>query len=54
MKQRERDKAREGKLGQLYGLLVDVKQQFLSRDFVPDANSTLRFNLWARSSLFAG
>lgn len=42
LKIRENDKAREGRLGQLYGPLVDVKQKFLSRDFVPDANSTLR------------
>lgn len=42
MKMRETDKAREGRLGQLYGPLVDVKQRFLERDFVPDANSTLR------------
>lgn len=42
IKIRENDKAREGRLGQLYGPLIDVKQKFLSRDFVPDANSTLR------------
>ncbi len=42
MKMRETDKARDGRLGQLYGPLIDVKQQFLERDFVPDANSTLR------------
>ncbi len=42
LKSRETDKAREGRLGQLYGPLVDVKQTFLERDFVPDANGTLR------------
>jgi Peptidase S46 len=42
LKMRENDKAREGRLGQLYGPLVDIKQQFLERDFVPDANGTLR------------
>ena len=42
LKARETDKAREGRLGQLYGPLVDIKQKFLERDFVPDANSTLR------------
>ncbi len=42
IKMRENDKAREGRLGQLYGPLVDIKQKFLERDFVPDANSTLR------------
>lgn len=40
---RERNRAREGRLGQLYGLLMDVKQEFLATGFVPDANSTLRF-----------
>jgi hypothetical protein len=43
LKIREAEKAREGRLGQLYGLLVDVKQQFLAKNFVPDANGTLRF-----------
>ena len=42
LKLRENEKAREGRLGQLYGPLVDVKQKFLARDFIPDANSTLR------------
>jgi hypothetical protein len=40
---RDTDKAREGRLGQLYGSLIEVKQQFLSANFIPDANSTLRF-----------
>ena len=40
---RDTEKAREGRLGQLYGSLIDVKQQFLSANFIPDANSTLRF-----------
>ncbi len=40
--QRESDKQRDGKLNPLYGLLVDVKQSFLSASFIPDANSTLR------------
>ena len=42
LKLRENEKAREGRLGQLYGPLVDVKQKFLARDFIPDANGTLR------------
>ena len=42
LKFRENDKTREGRLGQLYGPLVDIKQKFLERDFVPDANGTLR------------
>ena len=40
---RDTEKARDGHLGQLYGLLTEVKQQFLSTSFVPDGNSTLRF-----------
>lgn len=40
--QREVDRVREGRLNQLYGLLIEVKQAFLSRNFVPDANGTLR------------
>jgi Peptidase S46 len=39
---RETDKAREGRLSQLYGSLIDIKQQFQGKDFVPDANATLR------------
>ncbi len=42
LKLRESDKARDGRLGQLYALLVDVKQHFLAQSFIPDANSTLR------------
>ncbi len=40
---RDIDKAREGRLGQLYGSLIEVKQEFLATSFIPDANSTLRF-----------
>ncbi len=39
---REQSKSREGELNQLYGQLVTVKQQYLKREFVPDANATLR------------
>ncbi len=39
---RELNKQREGELGQLYGDLISVKQQFLRTQFVPDANATLR------------
>lgn len=39
---REQSKAREGKLDQLYGSLVTVKQEYLKQNFVPDANATLR------------
>ncbi len=39
---REKNKEREGKLGQLYGSLIEVKAEFMRTDFVPDANATLR------------
>lgn len=42
MELREQAKSRSGKLDQLYGDLVTVKQEFLKQSFVPDANSTLR------------
>ncbi len=41
-RQREESKAVEGKLGRLYGELIDVKQEFQQTSFVPDANGTLR------------
>ncbi|OQX94860.1 hypothetical protein B6I21_08405 [candidate division KSB1 bacterium 4572_119] len=41
--QTEIGKARRGKLDKLYAQLIDVKKQFLATDFIPDANSTLRF-----------
>ena len=40
---RDTNKQREGQLNQLYGALIDVKQEFLATSFVPDANATLRF-----------
>ena len=42
MKMRAAGKTRTGKLAQLYGELITVKQQFLKQSFVPDANATLR------------
>ena len=39
---RDTDKEREGRLGQLYGSLVEMKQAFQPSDFIPDANATLR------------
>ena len=39
---REANKARDGQLNELYGLLLEVKPQFLQTSFIPDANSTLR------------
>ena len=43
LKLRETEKTRDGRLSQLYGSLIEVKQQFLATSFVPDANATLRF-----------
>jgi hypothetical protein len=42
---RERDKGRDGQLGRLYGSLMEIKQQFLATEFVPDANATLRMTV---------
>ncbi|MCH2177743.1 MAG: S46 family peptidase [Mariniblastus sp.] len=39
---REKGKERNGRLDQLYGELVSVKQEFQNANFVPDANATLR------------
>ncbi|MEQ1829199.1 MAG: S46 family peptidase [Pirellula sp.] len=41
-KLRDTDKERDGRLGQLYGTLMEAKQMFQPADFVPDANATLR------------
>ena len=38
----EVQKTRQGALDQLYAKLIDVKQEFLKTEFIPDANSTLR------------
>ena len=42
-KLRETRQRRTAELSKLSALLIDVKQQFLQKNFVPDANSTLRF-----------
>ena len=39
---RETRQRREGALSKLSALYVDVKEQFQKKDFIPDANSTLR------------
>ncbi len=39
---RDVGKQRQGRLGQLYGDLITVKQEFMKTSFVPDANATLR------------
>lgn len=41
--QKELDRERKAKLDKLFALLLDVKKDFLATDFIPDANSTLRF-----------
>jgi hypothetical protein len=41
-KLKEAQKARTGALGHLHGQLIDVKKQFLQKEFIPDANRTLR------------
>lgn len=42
-KLRETRQRRDGALSKLSALLVDVKQQYQKKSFIPDANSTLRF-----------
>ena len=39
---RDLDKERDGRLGQLYGSLMEAKQAFMPSEFIPDANATLR------------
>lgn len=39
---KETRQRREGALSKLSALFVDVKEQFLKKDFIPDANRTLR------------
>ena len=39
---RETGERRTGALNKLYALYVDVKEQFLKKNFIPDANRTLR------------
>jgi len=41
-KLKETQKARRGALGYLHAQLIDVKKQFLKKEFIPDANRTLR------------
>lgn len=40
---KETRQRRDGALSKLYAKLIDVKQEYLKKDFIPDANSTLRF-----------
>lgn len=41
-KLKEAQKARKGALDELHAKLIDVKKKFLKKDFIPDANRTLR------------
>jgi hypothetical protein len=38
----EKEKSRAGALDELYARLIEVKKGFLKKDFIPDANRTLR------------
>ncbi|MBN2415147.1 S46 family peptidase [bacterium] len=40
---REENRERSGEMDKLYAELLDVKREFMATDFIPDANSTLRF-----------
>ncbi len=39
---KEKSEARRGAIDKLYARLIDIKKEFLAKDFVPDANGTLR------------
>ncbi len=41
-KLKEIQKARKGALDELYAKLIDIRKKFLKKDFIPDANRTLR------------
>lgn len=41
-KLKETQKTRKGELDKFYSKLIDVKKKFLKKDFIPDANRTLR------------
>lgn len=45
VKQREKDKEREGKLNQLYGSLIEIQRIAEAAEFIPDANATLRLTV---------
>lgn len=40
---REQNRERSGEMDRLYAELLDAKREFMATDFIPDANSTLRF-----------
>ncbi|MFB0565958.1 MAG: S46 family peptidase [Candidatus Aminicenantaceae bacterium] len=41
-KLKDEQKARRGALDKLHALLIDIKKEYLKKDFIPDANRTLR------------
>jgi hypothetical protein len=45
VKLRDKDKEREGKLGALYGTLMDIQKGAETSGFIPDANATLRLTV---------
>jgi hypothetical protein len=45
VKQREKEKDREGKLNQLYGSLIEIQRLAEASEFIPDANATLRLTV---------
>jgi hypothetical protein len=45
VKLRDKDKEREGKLGSLYGTLMDIQKAAEAAGFIPDANATLRLTV---------
>lgn len=45
IKQREKDKEREGRLNQLYGSLIEIQRLAETAEFIPDANATLRLTV---------
>jgi len=45
VKLRDKDKEREGKLGALYGSLMDIQKAAEASGFIPDANATLRITV---------
>jgi hypothetical protein len=45
VKLRDKDKERDGRLGQLYGTLLELQQKAEPTSFIPDANGTLRMTI---------
>lgn len=45
VKQRDKDKERDGKLNQRYGSLIEIQRLAEASEFLPDANATLRLTV---------